>query len=128
MNTSTSGEFEISRTSWLIIILKYLCWQKTIKKKLRKLKLVRSRADSYNTKKRRWLRKLSSITFNIKILFASRCLSFDQIWGLWYKQRWQAFINIFSKTRRRYDVIYIDEEIFETVSELKRSRLICNKR
>ena len=40
----------------------------------------------------------------------------------------KRFMNIFSKTRRRYDVIYIDEETFEIVSEQKRSRLICNKR
>ena len=39
----------------------------------------------------------------------------------------KRFLNIFVKRQRRYEVISVDEEIFEAVRELKRFRLSCKR-
>ena len=38
-----------------------------------------------------------------------------------------VFKNIFSKGKKRYEAIYVDEEIFEAVRELKGFRMQCKK-
>ena len=39
----------------------------------------------------------------------------------------KRFLNIFSKGKRRYEAIYVDEETFEAVRELKGFRMKCKR-
>ena len=85
-------------------------------------------ASDHDTEKWRWSRELSFTFINFTILLVSSYVDpkirFEDFST---DKDGKRFLNIFSKGKKRYEVIYVDEETFEAVRELKEFRMQCKK-